>query len=69
MTPRILASATGRSKLIEAEMVKTVGETSFRGKTEFSFRHTHFEISTRHPTGDVDSAVGYESGLQERGLS
>lgn len=39
MTPRILASATGRSKLIEAEMVKTVGEASFRGKTEFSFRH------------------------------
>lgn len=37
MTPRILALATRRSKLIEAEIGKTVNEANFRGKSEFSF--------------------------------
>lgn len=37
MTPRILALATRRSKLIEAEMGKTLNEANFRGKTEFDF--------------------------------
>lgn len=37
MTPRILALATRRSKLIEAETGKTVNEANFRGKTEFDF--------------------------------
>lgn len=37
MIPRFLASATGRSKLLEIEMEKTVDGESFRGKTEFNF--------------------------------
>lgn len=36
MIPRFLASATGRSKLLEIEMEKTVDGESFRGK-QFNF--------------------------------
>ena len=33
---------------------KDCGWSKFQGKTEFSFRHTTFEMSTRHPSGDVE---------------